>query len=208
MELVCATTSSLCSKASSVVSSFVTLFVLCTTRGGMIKFIWEHNNLSDVGRGYRSQLYRSQMENQFSRQTCLFFGKWSIYRKPKVHICSNNMFYETPHTIIPEYHAIMKNACKALAIYQSRFRPSTICRLVLCKTQHDSVADRWGQTGRGRWGRERQHSKLWDEKREDNVNWKSECYTPLKCFMRWHTNRSGILNNGHVLWLPKHTIRW
>lgn len=32
----------------------------------------------------------------------------------------------------------------------------------------------------------------------DNVNWESECYTPLKCFMCSHTNRSGILNNGNV----------
>lgn len=61
----------------------------------------------------------------------------------------------------------------------------------------------WQLAGDRRVEGERRHNKLWDEKREDNVNWKSECYTPLKCFMCWHTNRSGILNNGHVLWLDK-----
>lgn len=30
------------------------------------------------------------------------------------------------------------------------------------------------------------------------LNWKSECYTPLTYFMCSHTNRDGILNNGHV----------
>lgn len=35
------------------------------------------------------------------------------------------------------------------------------------------------------------------------LNWKSECYTPLKYFMCLHTNRDGILNNGHVHCLTK-----
>lgn len=117
--------------------------------------------------------YWSQLENQFEEN---FSHKpwaeaWSSW------ICSNNV-YETQHKIIPKYHAIMKYVHVRLAQFIKADLPwETICSRSFIRRNMSSWHDAGVLTG-GR-GTDK-----------NNVNCSHECYTPLKCFMFSHTNRS------------------
>lgn len=69
-----------------------------------------------------------------------------------------------------------------------------------CKTQHELIQH---IVSGGTWGWKNGTAGESQTETKDDVNWKSECYTPFKCFMPLHSNHSGILNNGRVLRFTK-----